>query len=210
MPDTLTKTEKDCVEKEPNPRDPRAPGERWKGIEIVKQFLDWLGMDTENEGLKGTPRRVVDSWLERTQGYYASVDSILGVTFDADCDEMVTLKNIAFHSTCEHHLLPFSGTAHVGYIPGCEGRVVGISKLARIVEVYARRLQIQERMSAQIADSLVQHLEPIGVAVVVEATHLCMVCRGVQKAGATMRTTALRGVFKDDASARAEFLEGLR
>jgi GTP cyclohydrolase IA len=185
-------------------------GERNEGERIASEFLEWLGVGTEREGLVETPRRVVDSWRERVAGYSMDPAVVLGVTFDAECDEMVTLKNIAFYSTCEHHLLPFSGIAHVAYIPGDDGRVVGISKLARVVDVYARRLQIQERMSSQIADALVSALSPKGVAVVIEATHLCMVCRGVQKSGAAMRTTALRGIFKEDSAARAEFLDGVK
>ena len=141
-------------------------------------------------------------------GYDSEPGNVLDVTFAADCEEMITLRSIPFHSTCEHHLLPFSGVVHISYIPS-DGRVVGISKLARLVEGYARRLQLQERLSTQIADALDSRLHPLGVAVMVEATHLCMVCRGVRKTGTTMRTTALRGVFRDKPEARMEFLNGV-
>jgi len=182
------------------------------GLRAASEFLEWLcditGEDIGSEALAETPRRVVESWIERTGGYQKDPSEILRVTFPAHCDEMVTLRDITFFSTCEHHLLPFSGRASVAYLPGCDGRVVGISKLARLVDCFARRLQLQERMTAQIADALVEHLGPAGVGVVVEASHLCMVCRGVMKSGATMRTTALRGVLRDSDAARAEFLSG--
>ena len=183
-----------------------------KGLYAAGDLLDWLceltGEDPKSEALKDTPGRVVRSWQERLIGYEEDPGRILEVTFPAGCDEMVTLRDIAFFSTCEHHLLPFAGHATVAYIPGCEGRVVGLSKLARLVDCFARRLQLQERLTAQVADSLVKHLEPEGVGVVVEATHLCMVCRGVMKPGAKMRTTALRGVLRTHEAARAEFLSG--
>lgn len=183
-----------------------------QGLFAAGELIHWLceltGEDPHSEALAETPRRIVDSWRERVIGYEYDPGKILGVTFPARCDEMVTLRDISFFSTCEHHLLPFAGHATVAYIPGCDGRVVGLSKLARLVDCFARRLQLQERLTAQIADSLVEHIKPEGVGVVVEATHLCMVCRGVMKPGATMRTTALRGVLRTQEAARAEFLSG--
>lgn len=185
-------------------------GGRDEGERIVRGLLTWMGQDPDSEALAETPRRVVDAWRELLGGYAVDPAKLLGVTFAAECDEMVVLRGIPFHSTCEHHLLPFTGRATVAYIPGCDGRVVGISKLARLVECYARRLQLQERMTRQVADAIVDNLSPVGVGVVVEAAHMCMVCRGVAKAGAAMRTTALRGVFREDAAVRAEFMGGMR
>jgi GTP cyclohydrolase I len=179
------------------------------GEEIVRSLIVWMGRDPAHSSLVDTPRRVLDAWREMLAGYRAKPEELLGVTFEAACDEMVVLRDIPFHSTCEHHLLPFTGRATVGYLPGCDGRVVGISKLARLVECYARRLQLQERMTRQVADAIVEHLDAAGVGVVVEAEHMCMVCRGVAKAGATMRTTALRGAFREDAAVRSEFMEAL-
>ncbi|MDA1280844.1 MAG: GTP cyclohydrolase I FolE [Chloroflexi bacterium] len=160
--------------------------------------------DPDREGLQGTPGRVVRALWEMTRGQMESPEAILSTTFDEPCDEMVVLSGIAFTSLCEHHLLPFTGTVDIGYIPG---KVVGLSKLARLVDCFSRRLQIQERMTAQIADSLDTCLDAQGVAVIVRGKHACMACRGVRKAGAIMVTSAMRGVLKDNPTARAEFLE---
>lgn len=181
---------------------------RSKGMKIIEDLLLWMGADPDDPGLAETPRRVLDAWDEMLSGYLVEPAKLLSVQFDAQCDEMVTLANIPFYSTCEHHLLPFSGVATVSYLPACDGKVVGISKLARLVECFGRRLQLQERMTGQIADALMEHLQPLGVGVHIEATHLCMVCRGIRKPGTSMRTTALRGNYRDQ-TVRQEFLAGL-
>ena len=160
--------------------------------------------DPDREGLQDTPGRVVRALLEMTRGQMEDPAKILSTTFNEPCDEMVMLTNIAFTSLCEHHLLPFTGTVDIGYIPG---KVVGLSKLARLVDCFATRLQIQERLTAQIADSVEGYLEAQGVAVIVRGHHACMSCRGVRKSGATMVTSAMRGLLKNDSTARAEFLE---
>ena len=173
---------------------------------IVEDMLRALGEDPEREGLVDTPKRVVKSWNELFSGYDKDPAEVLGVVFeDGACDEMVILKNIEGYSTCEHHVLPFSYRCHIGYIPN--GKVVGVSKLARLTEVFAQRLQIQERMTSQIADMLVEVLEPKGVMVVVEGQHLCMLARGVKQHNSTMVTSAVRGVFESKDAARQEFLE---
>lgn len=181
---------------------------RSKGIKIIEDLLLWMGADPDDPGLAETPRRVLDAWDEMLNGYLVDPEKLLSVQFDAQCDEMVTLTNIPFYSTCEHHLLPFSGIATVSYLPANGGKVVGISKLARLVECFGRRLQLQERMTGQIADALMDHLKPLGVGIHIEATHLCMVCRGIRKPGTTMKTTALRGVYKDQ-TVRQEFMSSL-
>lgn len=168
-------------------------------VRLLIQSVD----DADRPGLEDTPARVVKSLKEMTCGYLADPADILSKTFDEPCDEMVVVTNIAFTSLCEHHLLPFTGTADVGYIPG---KVVGLSKVARLVDCFSRRLQIQERMTIQIADAIEKHLEAVGVAVVVRGKHACMACRGVRKAGATMITSAMRGALRDKPEARAEFL----
>ena len=184
------------------------PDEQDYRTEIVRAFLESIGEDPEREGLKETPARVVRSWGELFRGYSLDPRDVLTTTFrDGATDEMVILKNIDFASTCEHHVLPFFGKVSIGYIP--RRRIVGISKLARLVEVFARRLQIQERMTTQIADSIMKILKPRGCMVVVEATHLCMVIRGVNKANSVMRTQAVRGNFiKPDV--KEEFLKGIK
>ena len=159
--------------------------------------------DPEREGLIETPRRVVKALWEMTRGYNDDPAVILSKTFNEPCDEMIVVSGIAFTSLCEHHLLPFTGTVDIGYIPG---KVVGLSKLARLVDCFSRRLQIQERMTSQIADAIGEHLTPKGVAVVVRGRHACMSCRGVRKSEAVMVTSAMRGRLIEDASARAEFL----
>lgn len=173
-------------------------------IEVaVRNILEAIGEDPDRDGLKDTPQRVAKSYADLCRGLNQSADELLEVSFDIGYDEMVLVKDIEMFSMCEHHLLPFHGKAHVGYIPGPEGRVTGLSKLARLVEVYARRPQVQERLTTQIADALVDNLNPRGVIVVVEAEHLCMSMRGVHKPGAKTMTSAVRGQLRDPAS-RAE------
>lgn len=176
----------------------------------VVRLLQYIGEDPTREGLRDTPRRVVKAWREMTEGYRVEPGTVLGTDFAADgYDEMIVCKDIEFISTCEHHLLPFVGMAHVGYIPGLSalsgGRVVGLSKMARLVDCFARRLQIQEKLTRQVAETMQAVLAPEGVGVVVEAKHSCMACRGVRKQSAGMVTTALLGAFKQHA-VRAEFL----
>jgi GTP cyclohydrolase I len=172
----------------------------------VRVLLRWAGDDPQREGLRDTPRRVADAFLDYFSGYDADPVEILRRTFEETdgYDEMVLMRNIRFESHCEHHLSPIIGQVHIGYLP--HRRVVGISKLARIVDIYARRLQIQEKLTAQIANSINDILEPKGVAVVVEATHQCMTTRGVHKPGVVMITSRMLGAFRDDTATRREFL----
>lgn len=173
--------------------------------EAVRTLLRYMGEEPEREGLMETPDRVCRAWVEMTEGYRLNPEKVLSTTFEGSSDEMVVLKDIEFTSCCEHHLLTFSGKAHVAYLPS-NGRIVGLSKLARIVDVFAKRLQVQERMTQQIADAIKTHLQPHGVAVVIEGQHSCMCVRGVRKQGASMVTSSLQGVFRDNASTRAEFM----
>ncbi|MHB8573846.1 MAG: GTP cyclohydrolase I FolE [Dehalococcoidia bacterium] len=170
----------------------------------VLELLAAIGEDTEREGLLGTPRRIAEMYGEIFAGLYLEPRDYLNVLFEEGHDEMVILKDIPFYSLCEHHFMPFHGVAHVGYIP--EGKVVGISKIARVVEGFAKRPQVQERLTCQIADCIMEALIPDGVAVVVEAEHLCMTMRGVKKPGSRMITSAMRGHFKKRAVTRSEFL----
>lgn len=177
-------------------------------INIVKDLLTFIGEDPEREGLKDTPIRVLKAWREMTVGYGLRPEEILGKDFEAGgYDQVIACPFVEFYSTCEHHLLPFFGVAHIGYLPGKASRVVGLSKMARLVDCFARRLQIQERMTMQIADVMEGCLAPLGVAVVVQAKHLCMACRGVQKHKAVMVTSAMRGVFREEGPARNEFFK---
>ena len=177
--------------------------------EAVKKLLEYIEGSAEREGLTDTPKRVISSWQEIFSGYHDSAAEILDSTFNGEgYDGIVLLKDIEFHSTCEHHLQPFKGRAHVGYIP--VDRIVGISKLARIVDMHARRLQNQERITKGVADDLEEHLSPLGCAVIVEASHGCMQCRGVKKQNAVMTTSAMRGVFFDKAEARSELMQLIR
>jgi GTP cyclohydrolase I len=169
----------------------------------VREFLLAVGEDPEREGLRETPARVARAYREIFAGLRQEAKEVLTTTFDIGHEEMVLVKDIEVYSTCEHHLVPFHGVAHVGYIPNVDGRITGLSKLARLVEVYARRPQVQERMTTQIADSLVEILEPRGVLVVVQCEHLCMSMRGVRKPGSRTITSAVRGVMRDGAT-RAE------
>ena len=177
--------------------------------ESIRQLLAELGEDPTREGLRDTPARVERAMRFLTSGYTADVDSVLNnALFTVDYNEMVIVKDVDFYSLCEHHLLPFFGRCHVAYIP--QGRVIGLSKIPRLVEVFARRLQIQERMTNQIAETIRQKIQPLGVAVVCEATHLCMAMRGVETQHSTTTTRALRGVYATDSEARQEALAMLK
>jgi GTP cyclohydrolase I len=174
---------------------------------LVRELLEAIGEDPHREGLIETPRRVADMYVELFEGIEADPGEHLRVTFEAGHDEMVMVRDIPFTSLCEHHLVPFVGLAHVAYLPGPEGRITGLSKLARLVEGYARRLQVQERMTTEIVEAMERELSPRGSIVVIEAEHFCMSMRGVKKAGATTVTSAVRGAFRNDAASRAEALQ---
>jgi GTP cyclohydrolase I len=185
------------------------PGGDPRGVEgAVREILLEIGEDPDREGLLRTPERMHKMWLELTCGYRVDPDRLInGAVFDVGYSEMVVIKGIPFYSLCEHHMLPFFGTAAVGYLP--RGRVIGLSKIPRIVEMYARRLQVQERMTQQIADFLQSRLNPYGVGVVIEAEHLCLAMRGVQKGGATMVTSSVLGTFRTTKETRDEFMSHL-
>jgi GTP cyclohydrolase I len=170
----------------------------------VRELLLAIGEDPDRDGLKDTPARVARAYAEQFAGIGRRPEEVLTTVFDADHDEMVLVRDIQLYSTCEHHLTPFFGLAHVGYIPNGNGQITGLSKLARLVDIYARRPQVQERMTSQIADALMHVLEPRGVIVVVEAEHLCMSMRGVRTPGAKTVTSAVRGSFRDSDRTRAE------
>jgi GTP cyclohydrolase I len=169
----------------------------------VRDLLVAMGEDPERDGLKETPARVARAYAEMFRGLHLSPDDVLSTTFDLGHDEMVLVKDIELYSTCEHHLVPFHGVAHIGYIPNENGRITGLSKLARLLDVFAKRPQVQERLTTQVADSLVRILQPRGAIVVLEAEHLCMSMRGVRKPGAKTVTSAVRGSLRDPAT-RAE------
>jgi len=176
--------------------------------EIISGLITGLGEDVSREGLVKTPERVERSLRFLTSGYETAVSEVInGALFAAESPEMVVLKAVEFYSLCEHHMLPFFGTVAIGYIPG--EQILGLSKFARVIDVFARRMQVQERMTAQIADALVEVLKPHGLAVVTEASHLCMMMRGVEKQGSTTITSAMRGVFKNDARTRQEFMQAI-
>ena len=182
---------------------------REEAEDAVQTLLGYIEDDVSREGLVDTPGRVIKSWEEIFAGYNQSPADVLDSTFNAEgYDGIVLLRDIEFHSTCEHHMQPFSGRAHVAYIP--TERIVGISKLARIVDLHARRLQNQERITKDVADDLEKHLGPLGCAVVIEAAHGCMQCRGVMKQNAIMTTSAMRGVFFDRSEARSELMQLIR
>ncbi|MEO9139782.1 MAG: GTP cyclohydrolase I FolE [Jatrophihabitans sp.] len=172
----------------------------------VRELLIAVGEDPDRDGLRRTPERVAKAYAEVFGGLHINPDDVLETTFDENHDELVLIKDIPMFSTCEHHLVPWHGTAAVGYIPGEDGRITGLSKLARLVDLYARRPQVQERLTSQVADAMVRVLEPRGVIVVIEAEHLCMSMRGIRKPGARTITSAVRGRFKDDPRTRAEAL----
>lgn len=178
-------------------------------LAVIRLFIKMIGDDPDRKGLKGTPKRVFESCNEMFGGYGVDVSKLFTI-FDEPCDEMVILKDIEFFSTCEHHLLPFMGVAHIGYIPK-GNKVIGASKLARVLECFARRLQIQERICQQVADTLMEHLQPFGATCVIEASHLCMQCRGVRKQHSKLITSCMRGVFRDNNSlARSEFMQFIK
>jgi GTP cyclohydrolase I len=176
----------------------------------VTSIIRAIGENPAREGLKDTPKRVAEMYAELFMGLEMDPKKELTVGFEEGHREMVILRDIPFHSMCEHHLLPFYGLVHIGYLPNVSGRVVGASKLARVVEVFAKRLQIQERMTTQIADAIVDGLQPDGVGVIVQAEHLCMIMRGIKKPGSAIITSALRGVFRSRKESRAEFFSLLQ
>jgi GTP cyclohydrolase I len=177
--------------------------------ELIRQLLAGLGEDPAREGLVDTPKRVEKSLRFLTSGYQANVDDVINnALFTVDYSEMVIVKDVDFYSLCEHHLLPFFGKCHVAYIP--QGKVIGLSKIPRLVDVFSRRLQVQERLTNQIAEVILEKIAPLGVAVVMEGTHLCMSMRGVEKQNSFAVTSAMLGVFREDARTRMEFLELIR
>ena len=178
----------------------------WKNIEtLISKLIVELGEDPEREGLLNTPKRVSEAYEFLTSGYSKDIqDALNGAIFTEKYDEMVLVRNIDFYSLCEHHMLPFYGKVHVAYIP--DGKIIGLSKIPRIVEIFARRLQVQERMTQQIADTINKYIQPKGVAVVSEAVHMCMMMRGVEKQNSSATASAVHGLFKEDARTRTEFL----
>lgn len=174
----------------------------------ISEFIQGMGLDLNNQHLARTPERVVKAWVEEFGIGYSwkeyEIEKLLSVDFQENCDEMVVVKDISFISHCSHHLVPFCGTAKIGYIP--DGRVVGLSKLARVLDVFASRLQIQENLTQQTADAIQKYLKPKGVGVVLEATHFCMAHRGVKKPGSIMKTSSLLGLMREDDKTRSEFL----
>ncbi|MCU1687261.1 MAG: folE [Amycolatopsis sp.] len=195
-----------------NGEEPASPGDRpafdvERAERAVRELLIACGEDPDRNGLIETPARVARAYQEMFAGLYAEPDSVLDKTFDESHEELVLMTDIPLYSTCEHHLVPFHGVAHVGYIPNPQGRVTGLSKLARLVDLYARRPQVQERLTSQVADALVRKLQPRGAIVVIEAEHLCMSMRGIRKPGARTTTSAVRGILQASATSRAEALE---
>ena len=170
----------------------------------VRELLLAMGENPDRDGLRDTPMRVARAYAEQFAGLHLEPDEVLATSFDENHREMILMRDIGMYSTCEHHLVPFFGRAHVGYIPGPDGRVTGLSKLARLVDGYARRPQVQERLTTQVADALVRRLNPAGAIVVIEAEHLCMAMRGIRKPGATTTTSAVRGIFQSRDRTRAE------
>jgi len=179
-------------------------------LDRIKQaslsIIEAIGDDPKREGLVDTPQRLAEMYAELFSGIQMDAREVLATGFSAGHHEMVIVRDIPFYSMCEHHFLPFYGVVHVGYIPNANGRVVGVSKLARVVEIFSRRLQLQERMTKQIADVIMESLKPDGVAVIIQAEHLCMVMRGIKKPGSNVITSAMRGVFEKRSVTRSEFL----
>jgi GTP cyclohydrolase IA len=190
--------------------EPRGSFDHDKIEQAVRMLLEAIGEDPDRPGIADTPARVARGYDEIFAGLLVDPVDVLSVTFDEAYDEIVMMRDIPFHSMCEHHLVPFTGTAHVAYLPNADGQVTGLSKLARVVDVCARRPGLQERMTAMIADAMETALEPRGVMVVVEARHFCMEMRGIRKPGAETVTSTVRGIFRDDPSTRAEALTLLR
>lgn len=190
----------------PDAGDASASGEidRPRIERAVREMLLAIGENPDRDGLKRTPERIAAMYAEIFGGLHEDPASHLSVTFEAEHDEMVMVRDITLHSSCEHHLVPFAGKAHVAYIPGRDGRITGLSKIARLVDGYARRPQVQERLTTQVADALVEVLQPEGVLVMIEAEHFCMSMRGVKKPGALTITSAVRGLFKTNPATRAE------
>jgi len=177
--------------------------------DLIRRLLEELGEDPERQGLQKTPKRVKESLEFLTSGYREDVGEVLkGAIFEEEYDEMVISRGISVYSLCEHHLLPFYGKCHVAYIP--KGRIIGLSKIPRVVQIFSRRLQVQERLTNQIAKTLMEHLEPYGVAVIIEAVHLCMAMRGVRKRDALIITSSMLGAFRSDSKTRMEFLNLIR
>ncbi len=197
------------AKKSARPKATSTRASRDDALAAVRTLLSWAGEDPDREGLIDTPKRVVNAYGDWFSGYALDPDEYLARTFEevAGYDEMIVLRDIEFSSHCEHHMAPIIGRAHVGYLP--DGKVVGISKLARVVEAYSRRFQVQEKMTAQIARCIDRALHPLGVGVVVEASHECMTTRGIQKRGVSMVTSMMLGTFREDARTRAEFLRFL-
>jgi GTP cyclohydrolase I len=193
-------------ETSPAPRDDRVFDQE-RAEKAVRELLLACGEDPDRPGLMDTPARVARAYREMFAGLYTEPDEVLDRTFDESHQELVLVTDIPMYSSCEHHLLPFHGVAHVGYIPNEQGRVTGLSKLGRLVDLYARRPQVQERLTSQVADALQRKLDPRGVIVVIEAEHLCMSMRGIRKAGARTTTSAVRGQFQSSAASRAEALD---
>jgi GTP cyclohydrolase I len=176
---------------------------------LARRWLELIGEDPQREGLRDTPQRVARAWAYLTRGYQQTLEEVInGAVFEAAGSEMVLVRDIEFYSMCEHHMLPFFGRVHIGYIP--RKKILGLSKFARLTDMYARRLQLQERLATQIADAVVEALDPLGVGVVVEGTHLCMMMRGVEKQQSLTVTSAMRGSFRKDQRTRAEFLSLVR
>lgn len=177
--------------------------------DLTYQWLQVIGEDADREGIIKTPQRVAKAWRFMTSGYHQTLQETVGdAVFDAEGSEMVIVKDIEFYSMCEHHMLPFYGRAHVAYVPTT--RILGLSKFARIIDLYSRRLQVQERITSQVADAVQELLEPQGVAVLMEGVHLCMAMRGVEKQNSSTTTSAMRGLFKDDPRTRAEFMSAIQ
>jgi GTP cyclohydrolase IA len=188
--------------------DPRPPVDTPMDLDRIakamREILEAIGEDPDRDGLRDTPERVARMFAEICSGIHQEPAEHLTVTFDASHDEMVLVRDIPLYSLCEHHVIPFAGKAHVAYIPGKDGRITGLSKIARLVEGFSRRLQVQEKLTVQIADAMETTLEPRGVMVIIEAEHLCMSMRGVQKAGSTTVTSAVRGLFRENVATREE------
>lgn len=187
-----------------DPGSARSPFDQARAEAAVRELLLAVGEDPDRDGLLQTPARVARAYAEQFAGLFTDPSEVLQTSFDENHNEMILMRDIDLYSTCEHHLVPFFGQAHVGYIPGPDGRVTGLSKLARLVDGYAKRPQVQERLTTQIADALVHRLRPAGAIVVIEAEHLCMAMRGIRKPGAVTTTSAVRGIFQSQARTRAE------